>query len=404
LDFASLYHFDLDGQVDEVRVWTIARSQQEIMDDMYAVLDGDEDGLAGYWGFDEGYGNMVQDLSGNGYDGTIVGAANWSENVPAGDSAPNYSLSFDGENDRIEIPNSDVLDITNELTLEAWIKPSVSYGTEAIIRKNSAFSLERQGTSAFGRVVIDGQGKMLWAYGALTGFENEWIHLAFTYDGSVATVYVNGEQFSSGTDFQGDIDTSNDNLLIGATLPEMENFQGGIDEARTWNYALNQDEIQSYINAPPTGDEQGLIGYWNFNEGDGDVVYDLSGNGNDGTIYGATWSDDVPGESNVARAVYADETEPLPETFALHQNYPNPFNPVTTINYDLPEPGRVHIVIYNILGKQVQTLVNDHQDAGYRSIRWNGTSDTGRRAAAGMYIYLIQAGDFIQSRKMILLK
>ncbi|HIB70013.1 MAG TPA: LamG domain-containing protein, partial [Candidatus Marinimicrobia bacterium] len=278
LDFASLYHFDLDGQVDEVRVWTIARSQQEIMDNMYAVLDGNEDGLAGYWGFDEGYGNMVQDLSGNGYDGTIVGAANWSENVPAGDSAPNYSLSFDGENDRIEIPDSDVLDITNELTLEAWIKPSVSYGTEAIIRKNSAFSLERQGTSAFGRVVIDGQGKMLWAYGALTGFENEWIHLAFTYDGSVATVYVNGEQFSSGTDFQGDIDTSNDNLLIGATLPEMENFQGGIDEARTWNYALNQDEIQSYINAPPTGDEQGLIGYWNFNEGDGDVVYDLSGN------------------------------------------------------------------------------------------------------------------------------
>ncbi|HIB05997.1 MAG TPA: T9SS type A sorting domain-containing protein, partial [Candidatus Marinimicrobia bacterium] len=80
------------------------------------------------------------------------------------------------------------------------------------------------------------------------------------------------------------------------------------------------------------------------------------------------------------------------------------FNPVTTINYDLPEPGRVYIIIYNILGKQVRTLVNGHQDAGYRSIQWNGTSDNGRRAAAGMYIYLIQAGDFIQSHKMTLLK
>ena len=147
-----------------------------------------------------------------------------------------------------------------------------------------------------------------------------------------------------------------------------------------------------------------MVGYWNFNEGDGNIVHDLSGNGNHGTIYGATWNDDVPGESNVAKAVYADETEPLPETFALHQNYPNPFNPVTTINYDLPEPGRVHIVIYDILGKRVRTLVNDHQDAGYRSIRWNGTNDNGQRAAAGMYIYLIQAADFVKSRKMTLLK
>ena len=94
----------------------------------------------------------------------------------------------------------------------------------------------------------------------------------------------------------------------------------------------------------------------------------------------------------------------IPETYAVHQNYPNPFNPVTTLSYDLPEDGMVNITIYDMMGRVVKTLVNDQQSAGYRSTQWNATNDAGSPLSAGMYLYTIQAGDFRQTRKMVLLK
>ena len=94
----------------------------------------------------------------------------------------------------------------------------------------------------------------------------------------------------------------------------------------------------------------------------------------------------------------------IPEVFALHQNYPNPFNPVTTLRYDLPEDALVNITIYDMMGRQVKTLINDQQTAGYRSIQWNATNDYGKPVSAGVYLYQIRAGEFVQTKKMVLLK
>ena len=94
----------------------------------------------------------------------------------------------------------------------------------------------------------------------------------------------------------------------------------------------------------------------------------------------------------------------LPISFALHQNYPNPFNPVTKLRYDLPETGLVTITIYDMLGRQVKTLINQAQDAGYRSIIWDATNDYGKPVSAGIYLYQIQAGEYISTKKMVLLK
>jgi flagellar hook assembly protein FlgD len=99
-----------------------------------------------------------------------------------------------------------------------------------------------------------------------------------------------------------------------------------------------------------------------------------------------------------------DEGLSLPEVFAIHQNYPNPFNPVTTLRYELPENNLVNITIYDILGREVRTMVNTTQDAGYKSVIWNATNDYGKPVSAGVYLYQIQAGDFIQTKKMVLLK
>jgi len=94
----------------------------------------------------------------------------------------------------------------------------------------------------------------------------------------------------------------------------------------------------------------------------------------------------------------------VPDKFALYQNYPNPFNPITQIRYDLPEDGSVNITIYDMMGRVVKTLINDQQSAGYRFTQWNATNDAGSPVSAGIYLYMINAGDFRQTRKMLLLK
>jgi formylglycine-generating enzyme required for sulfatase activity len=94
----------------------------------------------------------------------------------------------------------------------------------------------------------------------------------------------------------------------------------------------------------------------------------------------------------------------IPERFTLHQNYPNPFNPVTTLRYELPNNSLVKIIIYSMLGRKVKTLINQTQDAGYRSVNWDATNDYGKPVSAGIYLYQIQAGEYISTNKMVLLK
>jgi flagellar hook assembly protein FlgD len=94
----------------------------------------------------------------------------------------------------------------------------------------------------------------------------------------------------------------------------------------------------------------------------------------------------------------------LGRNFKLKQNFPNPFNPVTTLQYDLPENANVNITIYDMMGRQVKTLVNGSQNAGYKSIQWNATNNAGQPVSAGLYLYTIKAGKYRQTKKMVLLK
>jgi hypothetical protein len=94
----------------------------------------------------------------------------------------------------------------------------------------------------------------------------------------------------------------------------------------------------------------------------------------------------------------------VPATFALHQNFPNPFNPITTLRYDLPSDALVTLSIYDMLGREITQLVNTTQEAGFRSVQWDARDNMGRPVSAGVYLYQIQAGEFIQTKKMVLLK
>jgi hypothetical protein len=103
---------------------------------------------------------------------------------------------------------------------------------------------------------------------------------------------------------------------------------------------------------------------------------------------------DGGGEPQASRIV-----QRLPESFVLEQSYPNPFNPETRISYGLPEAAHVRLVVYDILGREVTTLVDEVQTAGYKSVKF----DAGH-LASGVYFYRLQAGAFTQLRKMLLVK
>ncbi len=98
------------------------------------------------------------------------------------------------------------------------------------------------------------------------------------------------------------------------------------------------------------------------------------------------------------------EAETLPETFVLLQNYPNPFNPTTEIEFMIPEPAQVKLEIFNILGRKIVTLVDRKLGPGHKVADWNGEDDQGKEVSTGIYFYRLEAGDFTQTKKMVLLK
>ena len=123
---------------------------------------------------------------------------------------------------------------------------------------------------------------------------------------------------------------------------------------------------------------------------------------------------DYPGETGAYMVVdltgldtnglnYVEEIS-MPYRYTLRQNYPNPFNPITTLKYDIPKNGLVNITIYNMLGNEINQLVNEVQNFGYKTVKWNATNNQGQPVSAGVYLYSVEAGDFRQTKKMILLK
>ena len=94
----------------------------------------------------------------------------------------------------------------------------------------------------------------------------------------------------------------------------------------------------------------------------------------------------------------------LPQNFTLSQNFPNPFNPETSIRYELPEAVEVKVSIFNLLGNEIRTLVNEQKEAGVHSILWNGKDNAGREVATGAYLYRIKAGEFVETKRLTLLR
>lgn len=120
----------------------------------------------------------------------------------------------------------------------------------------------------------------------------------------------------------------------------------------------------------------------------------------DGMIFGQYPSDGVQkGDGNpfdLKRLLEAAVEEAVPEQFALEQNYPNPFNPTTSIRFALPEEAHVKLFVYDMLGREVAMLVEGQIEAGVHEVVWNGRNAVGSMVASGVYLYRLEAGDFVR--------
>jgi hypothetical protein len=221
----------------------------------------------------------------------------------------NYSLTFDGVDDYVMVNSSESLHITSDLTISVKIysRPEqtsswpifLSYGNNGEGEEdNQLYAIQ----------YTDSAPKSLNCYHEYSSGENspdyhsqskinynDFIYLTVTRNSESKQMlfYEDGVLIDSLDYSENPTGGEMSNLYIGSG-PESNPYNGNIDYVQLWSTVLSQDEIQSYITCLPSGQEEYLEGFWNFNEGSGNTVYDLSGNANHGVISGATYSEDVP--------------------------------------------------------------------------------------------------------------
>ncbi|MGI8685665.1 MAG: LamG-like jellyroll fold domain-containing protein [Acidimicrobiales bacterium] len=201
-------------------------------------------GLVGAWSFDEPAGLTVVDASGSGNSGTLTNATR--------DAAGRFgsAVRFNGTNASVVVPDSPSLDLTEGMTLEAWVKPSAAMGTAwrtAIMKERPqqlAYTLYANSETSRPRTQISVEGSEQGVSGTTQLALGTWTHLASTYDGSELRVYVNGTEVAS-IEATGSILTSSNALRFGGNAAFGEFFEGLLDEVRIYNRALTGTELQA---------------------------------------------------------------------------------------------------------------------------------------------------------------
>ena len=334
-------------------------------------------GLVASYAFNEGAGTTVADASGNGLTGSISGAT-WTTQ-----GKYRNALSFNGTRSYVDLKDPTQLRLTGSMTLSAWVYATANPGDDGqIIAKsdnNNGWQLKSSpdtGPHTFGIAISNGSSH-IQRYSAAARSLNVWYHVAGVYNATARTldIYVNGV-LNNGK-LSGTVPASQSNANVNVNIGRRTGgyyFRGTIDEVHIFNRALSQVEIQADMNAislPPT-------------------IAGLE------VRKGGPFSSDLSDGGNMQSAV---ENDPLPEEFQLDQNYPNPFNPSTIIHFSVPAQGYVNLSVYNILGQKVSTLVDGVVDAGWREVRFSGDN-----LANGVYVYVLRAGSFSETKRMVLLK
>ncbi|WP_341716637.1 LamG-like jellyroll fold domain-containing protein [Micromonospora sp. FIMYZ51] len=267
-------------------------------------------GLVAAYGMNEGAGTGVADSSGQHNTGTAAGTT-WATNGRYG-----KALSFNGTSSRVTVADAPSLRLSRTLTMSAWVRPSTVTSWRTVVGKGltqgqgaSYMLYAANGTAPSGWLESGGQSYQV--NGSTPLPTNAWSHLAVTYDGSTARLYVNGTRVAQ-TSLTGALDVDGGAVTIGGNEVWGEYFSGLIDEVRIYNRALDAASIQADMNTPvgasdptptptptptpsptPTGPPTqvpGLVAAYGMNEGAGTTVSDSSGRNNAGAAADTTWA------------------------------------------------------------------------------------------------------------------
>jgi signal transduction histidine kinase/DNA-binding response OmpR family regulator/ligand-binding sensor domain-containing protein/protocatechuate 3,4-dioxygenase beta subunit len=278
---------DLNGQIDEVRLWAGERSATQIRDNMFHSLTGNEPGLLGLWNFDNVTNAVVKDASPGGHDGRLMGNAKVVAELPP---APERILELDGTNSYVELPPH-ILDGLKEATIEGLVKwrrfnnwpRFFTFGKG----ENRVGLMAGNDTNRLDLIVDEKVnpwvGQNIVADDALTA--GDWVHVACVFTTNGATLLVNGR--TAGTKPTVLLSTVNENsenyLGISPDLTNSSSLDGQMDEIRIWNIARTEAQIQGDLSRSLTSSEPGLVALWNFDDG---TARDVTGHGHDGILHG----------------------------------------------------------------------------------------------------------------------
>ena len=341
-----------DGQIDEVRIWNIARTQSEIQATIKTTLQGDEPGLVGYWNFDDGTAN---DLSLNGNHGILLGDAV---------IVPLYGVW----------PPLLIGDVTGDGTISAYDAAKILQYTVGLIDEFPADSMVSPSA-------IEAQDYEL----SLPNLE--------THAGSKIQVPI-AINNATGLLAGGITLKYNPAILQGLDVAALGMLSGAYWKANT---QLDGEVRFAFATTePPKGQGNLLM-----------VEFEVLPN-TEGQISPLVLSNVNLSNSLTIKKINGSVTI-IPSTFALLQNYPNPFNPDTWLPYQLAQNSPVSISIYNARGQLVRTLHLGNKNAGVyvakdKAAYWNGRSIYGEKVASGVYYYTLETGEFRATRKLVIMK
>ncbi len=398
------------GSIDDVRIYNRALSAEEVR---YHYNHG---GPVAEWKFDEGSGQKAFDSTENNNNGWLGGTSAVEASDPTWTTGKyGGALSFDG-GDYVDAGNKvgTNLDITNTITMEAWVYPRSTSGYRNIVNN---FDFVSFGASKGYLLQIENGYFQIFlrnigAKADAMPYLNKWVHIVATFDGTNSKLYLDGV-LKSTVALSPPLSQTTYNFAIGKSIEANgEYWSGSIDDVRIYNYARSADEIRLDYNAGlatylgPTGKtcvqdpascmNDGLAGYWNMEEGGGQAAKDLSGNGNNGTLGATTaagvddpvWSKGKNGGG--LKFDGKDDYVEILDNTSIRGNLQNSFSLAMWINSSESGTGKVRVPI-GILGNYELAIdSNDQYRFQYRDSGglWRQDWNTGQLIALNQWEYI----------------
>lgn len=321
-------------------------------------------------------------------------------NISPASDVKNFALNLPtpGVNTNyVAIPHNAGMIGFNNITIEAWMKPGGLTTANTVLNKGGASFDYQLGVSATTGIPFFRAGATIITPTGITITAGVWQHLAATYDGTAVKFYKNGVLLS----------TMPATLTFGSSVNEMrigrgnsDAGSGNIEELRLWSVARTAGQIDSNKcrKYPSTfSSSAGLKAIWHLDSTLTDSVSGFNGTAM-GTIGFDTLSFPIPGVCGVV-GIVNPIVNTIPKEYSLSQNYPNPFNPSTRIEFALPQGEFVEMRLYDILGKEVAVLAQGPFEAGRHSLDLNLSY-----LSSGTYFYRITAGQYTDTKKLLLMK